>query len=124
MVMLFALTLLYFSGRAVQALPLLAADQSTPPSEQLPQGRTTMGIVWSCLATVIACVWVSVHPNVPGPNEGICAIAFRRLKIGVLALVTPELVTSWAIRQRLVAGNLAKKYNSGVLVSRTFTVTC
>jgi hypothetical protein len=76
------------------------------------------------LVTVIACVWVSIHPNVPGPSETAYATAFRRLKIGALALVTPELVTTWAIRQRLVAHNLAKKYKSGELVSDKSKATC
>jgi hypothetical protein len=122
--MLFALSLLHFSGRATQALPLPAADQCPLPAEHAQYTRTTIGIVWSCLVTVIACVWVSIHPNVPGPNETAYAVAFRRLKIGALALVTPELVTTWAIRQRLVAHNLAKKYKSGELVSDKSKATC
>lgn len=114
--MLITLILLCFSGAGVKALHLLSAD----PAEQPQYSRTAVDIVWSCFATVISCVWVSIHPNVPGPNESASAIAFRRLKICVLALVTPELVTAWAIRQRVVAQNVAKKYRYCVLVPYKF----
>lgn len=33
------------------------------------QSRTVWGIIWSCLVTVFARAWVSIHPNVPRPRR-------------------------------------------------------
>ncbi len=37
-------------------------------NEVLPK-RTLVGIIWSCILTVIICAWTSVHPNVPPQTQ-------------------------------------------------------
>ncbi|SJL08989.1 uncharacterized protein ARMOST_12365 [Armillaria ostoyae] len=88
-------------------------------SSGLPAGskepRTELSIIWSCLATIFASTWLAVHPNVPGLNltkEGsvwgifdrptiMCSL--ERVKLMLIAILAPEAMVGWAIRQFLVA---------------------
>ncbi|KAF9457843.1 hypothetical protein BDZ94DRAFT_1313790 [Collybia nuda] len=72
--------------------------------------RTLWEIIWSCIATLIACTWVSVHPNVPDPDHGSWWLAFHRLNLMLLSIIAPEIVVLWALRQRMVASQLRKEY--------------
>ncbi|KAJ7364190.1 hypothetical protein DFH08DRAFT_910459 [Mycena albidolilacea] len=56
-------------------------------------------IVWGCLATIFACTWVSVHPNVPPPRRSWLALLWRRLKMMLIAVLAPELIVAFAARQ-------------------------
>ncbi|KDQ49518.1 hypothetical protein JAAARDRAFT_42852 [Jaapia argillacea MUCL 33604] len=71
-----------------------------------------VGIISSSLTTVFSCTWVATHPNVPGPKETSFEITLRRIRIMVMALITPELVIVWAMRQWFVAGRIARKYKA------------
>ncbi|KAK7440612.1 hypothetical protein VKT23_016960 [Stygiomarasmius scandens] len=59
---------------------------------------------------MFACTWVSIHPNIPGLDEGRPTKFLRRLGITIVALLAPELVVIWALRQWLVSRRLAKEY--------------
>ncbi|KAG0702520.1 hypothetical protein DFH29DRAFT_851407 [Suillus ampliporus] len=61
--------------------------------------RSLWSIIWSCAATLFACTWTAIHPNIPGMNEGKFAIISRRLSIMIIALIAPELMITWAVRQ-------------------------
>ncbi|KAK0243485.1 hypothetical protein EDD85DRAFT_329018 [Armillaria nabsnona] len=69
--------------------------------------RTVLSILWSSLATIFACIWVSVHPNVPGPKmekKGWLYLnVLRRAELMVLTVFAPEIITIWALRQHSVA---------------------
>ncbi|KAK0440047.1 uncharacterized protein EV420DRAFT_1227964, partial [Desarmillaria tabescens] len=67
--------------------------------------HTLSSIVWSCLATVFACTWLAVHPNVPRRNITNRAIFFaiERMKIVAIALLAPEVIVAWAAEQFIVA---------------------
>ncbi|KZP17231.1 hypothetical protein FIBSPDRAFT_865211 [Athelia psychrophila] len=88
--------------------------------------RTLGQIVVSCLATILACAWLAVHRNIPAPevkrprhgtffvrsakwawhtilNQREPAIVF------VVALLAPEWILAWAVRQALCARALCKK---------------
>ncbi|KAF7370001.1 hypothetical protein MSAN_00630100 [Mycena sanguinolenta] len=41
------------------------ARATTDSYDDINNSRTIFSIVWGCLATIFACTWVSVHPNVP-----------------------------------------------------------
>jgi hypothetical protein len=75
--------------------------------------------VWSCLVTILLCTWVSVHPNIPGPDEEWPKITLRRVGIMLAALIAPELVIAWAMRQRLLAHELADKNKGESVESET-----
>ena len=128
--MLFLLTLVYlFHGFQSQAAPLtsLLAESSTVistlaciyPGDQ----RTMWDIFWSCLATIFSCSWVSVHPNIPGPNESSWRILLRRLELMFWAVFSPEMIITWALRQWLGARHIEKLYKGELLKSNTFNLT-
>jgi len=51
-----------------------------------------------------------MHPNIPSPDERWPRLAWRRAGLMLLALLVPEAVIGWALRQRLAAAELAKKH--------------
>ncbi|KAK0193181.1 hypothetical protein F5146DRAFT_1180743, partial [Armillaria mellea] len=68
--------------------------------------RTLQGIVWSCVVTIFACTWISVHPNVPGRSitrKGWFSGALVRARVMGIAILTPEVVVAWAVLQFRVA---------------------
>ncbi|KAG1880127.1 hypothetical protein F4604DRAFT_1579029 [Suillus subluteus] len=79
--------------------PTLDVTDSSSSSDT----RTLWDIIWSCVATLFACTWTAIHPNIPGMKEGRMTIFFRRLYIMVLALIAPELIVTWATIQFLSA---------------------
>ena len=83
--------------------------------------RTIWNIIWSCLATIFSCTWVTVHPNVPCLKKWeanswiqrciwnpLLSFAEYCLLLLVCALLVPEYVLAWSIRQYLVAQKIAK----------------
>ena len=84
--------------------------------------RTIWNIVWSCLVTIFSCTWVAVHPNVPclkkweanGWIESciwnpLLSFVEHRLPLFICALLVPKYVLAWAIKQFLVAQDIAKQ---------------
>ncbi|KAF7300770.1 hypothetical protein MKEN_01302200 [Mycena kentingensis (nom. inval.)] len=78
--------------------------------------RQLSDIIWSCIVTTFACVWVSVHPNVPPPApheprgtaslwaklrwtllESHWGATWARLKLMLVALLAPELIFGFAM---------------------------
>ena len=108
--MFFALVFLYSTSIGVRALPILAVEPSNTAStcDNLYHCRTIWNILWTCLVTISACTWVTVHPNVPAREDGRFTVTFRRVKVVLLALIMPELIVLWAIRQWLVARRIAR----------------
>ncbi|KAG6908175.1 hypothetical protein DXG01_005828 [Tephrocybe rancida] len=117
--MLLLLTIIYCIRQGSNALPLdldnLFTSRADPISLTSPspgEQRSLLDIIWSCLATTIACAWVTAHPNVPEPNEEWWWVTWTRIKAMFWALVAPELVFAWSCRQYLDARNHSKKYKS------------
>jgi hypothetical protein len=113
--MLLLLTLVYlFHGFQTQAAPLtsffLAESAETTGCVCPADQRSIWDILWSSLATIFACSWVSVHPNIPAPNEAWWRILLRRLGLMFWAVVGPELLISWAFRQWSGARRLERLY--------------
>ena len=113
--------LFHWHGFQTHAVPLtsLAAELSSNTTSTLLNtpacicpaiDRSIWDILWSSLATIIACSWVSIHPNIPGPNESRWRIFLRRLELMFWAVVGPEMIISWAFRQWLGARCLEKLY--------------
>jgi hypothetical protein len=112
--MLLAFTVYYLAGQSVQALPISESviDPRSLPNrcDDLNECRTIWDIIWSCLATIFACTWIALHLNIPGPKEKWYTIALRKAGVMLLAIIAPEIVVMWAMRQWLVAHRIAKKY--------------
>ncbi|KAG1848067.1 hypothetical protein DFJ58DRAFT_796744 [Suillus subalutaceus] len=65
--------------------------------------RTLYSIISSCILTLFACTWTSIHLNISchSPRAGII----------LAALVAPKLVILWAMRQIFHAGKFVNKFN-------------
>ena len=64
--------------------------------------RTLVDIIRSCLLTVFACTWSTLHPNVP-------ALFWYKVKLWIVTLMMPELLLLWAAKQFFAAQHLAKE---------------
>lgn len=84
--------------------------------------RTTWDIVLICFATIFACSWIAIHPNISYPVNKQRMTAWKRylydlriflvdiVPLLILVLVFPEFMLAHAIRQRLVADSFAKRH--------------
>lgn len=68
-----------------------------------PSGRGTWNILYSCIFTLVLCVWTSVHLNVPGFEDGPWINIRRKVKWVVVALLAPEYVVFTAFQQWFAA---------------------
>jgi hypothetical protein len=73
-----------------------------------PHTRTLWQLVYSCAATILACIWVSIHPNVPGRRDSGWEKLKGRLALMLIALIAPEVIVLFAMRQRRVAIKLCE----------------
>ena len=115
-------------GASIDAGPIPSFDNRSSPANHctdLDHCRTLLSIVWSCFATIFACTWASIHPNVPCPKKReadswiqkciwnpLLSFAEHRLPLFICALFVPEYVLAWAIRQFLRARYIAKENKS------------
>lgn len=76
--------------------------------------RGVNDIIISCFATIFACTWSAVHPNIPAPTDCWWTCFKRQVVTMIYALLAPEAVTAWALRQRLAARKIADEYNQEV----------
>lgn len=114
--MLLVVALSYLARYGVDALPISASVGTTvadalktcPGSQQC---RTVWDIVWSSLVVVFSCIWVSLHPNIPSPDYTKFAIIKRRAGLMLLALVAPELIALWAVRQYIAAKHIGRTFS-------------
>ncbi|KAJ7321522.1 hypothetical protein DFH08DRAFT_753626, partial [Mycena albidolilacea] len=127
------LLLVYYIGQATFAgsrpidsddafPPSVAAHASESSCPNAENCRTTWNIVQSCLVTIFSCTWVAVHPNIPRPvstremslvqrlRHSLWAFLSNRMLLFVIALLVPEYILAWAIRQRLRAKKIAQEH--------------
>ncbi|EIW76516.1 hypothetical protein CONPUDRAFT_64356 [Coniophora puteana RWD-64-598 SS2] len=71
--------------------------------------RSLWSIISTCLLTIFACVYTSIHPNVPSPYDGPLAILRRTAGIMLATVLAPELMVIWAARQFLTARRFTQK---------------
>ncbi|KAF5308979.1 hypothetical protein D9758_018413 [Tetrapyrgos nigripes] len=88
--------------------------------------RTTEEIIYSCIAVVFICTWVAIHPNIPRkfdfrdgkeivrnseyPSVHSAVVTLQNILFMLLALIVPELIIMWAMRQWFAARKIAEKY--------------
>lgn len=93
-------------------LPLLHRSYIPSCSTTAFDQRSKPEIIWECLATLFACSWVAVHPNVPPPGSKWYKAALIRMELLIWTFLAPECIIYWAVRQWFGARKLAKIYNS------------
>lgn len=94
--------------------PLVAGSpgQSATSIESQESRHTLEQIIWSCFATIFACMWIAVHPSVPNKLTSSRWPPLKRCAIMMAsAIVTPEFMVLWAIREKLIAVKIIKEYN-------------
>jgi hypothetical protein len=108
---------------STRALPAAAVDESTTSSacKDIDNCRTLLGIIWSCITTIFLCTWVAIHPNIPAPvnirrmgfwRKCVHKISYlfgNKVLMLICALLIPEYVLAWAIRQHLMARKIVKE---------------
>ncbi|KAF9566516.1 hypothetical protein CPC08DRAFT_99773 [Agrocybe pediades] len=94
------------------ALPDAVFSSSFPrdvdPTTPCPRQR--IQIIWTCIATILAASWVSVHPNIPNPKEPAILKTLRRIEMMIWAIITPELIIFWAMRQWHSARSMEREF--------------
>ncbi|KAF7370037.1 hypothetical protein MSAN_00633700 [Mycena sanguinolenta] len=109
--MLFILIVVHLLSRDSIAAPLQHPPDAraiTDSCEDISNYRTLFSIIWGCLATIFACTWVSVHPNVPPPNQSRLQLFWRRLKMMLIGIIAPEIMVGFAARQFFASRWLSK----------------
>jgi hypothetical protein len=84
--------------------------------------RSIWSIFWSCLSTIFLCTWVAVHPNIAFRPEKANAgwrerwiwdplrhFWLYKLPLFVWALLVPEFILLWSVRQFVAAGRIREK---------------
>jgi hypothetical protein len=108
---------------SVQAQLVPVINESSPPSSCKDCGdcRTLLSIIWSCITTILLCTWVAIHPNVPEPVDTrdmgfwrkrahqLSCFFNDKMVMFICALLVPEYILAWAIRQFLMARKIAKE---------------
>ncbi|KAJ7700322.1 hypothetical protein B0H17DRAFT_907298, partial [Mycena rosella] len=119
--MLFLLLLTHLVSQRSNASPAYTLDSRAAPDscDDINNCRRLFDIVWGCLTTIFACTWVSVHPNVPPPNQTFLSLLWRRLQMMLVAVIAPELMVCFAARQFLTA-RWFSKIEFGVSITHGF----
>ncbi|KAF5309410.1 hypothetical protein D9619_012372 [Psilocybe cf. subviscida] len=61
--------------------------------------------------TIFLCVWTSIHPNISGADDSGWQYVKRQLMTMIYAVIAPEVVAMWALRQYFAAQKIAEMYN-------------
>ncbi|KAJ7151317.1 hypothetical protein C8R43DRAFT_886872 [Mycena crocata] len=109
LLLLFLVHAFYTNGRPISG-PHLESRAPAESCDDINDCRKLFDIFWSCLVTVFACTWVSVHPNLPPPNLKWHARLWRRLKLMLIAIIAPELMVGFAARQFFASRSYAKDF--------------
>lgn len=80
-----------------------------------PQGRGTVGLVWSCVITFGICVWTTVHPNILPLGSTSKTRRVYKLILMFLAAFVPEIIMMCSYSEWRKAGKIhrswCKKFN-------------
>lgn len=108
------------SLRGVLSSPTAAADEHTFSLRDSETGshlgqRGVNDLIISCFAVIFACTWTAIHPNIPAVTDCWWTRFKRQMTTMGCALIAPELVTIWALRQHTAAREIVTEYNREIL---------
>jgi hypothetical protein len=83
---------------------------TAPPWVSSASFRGTTGILWSCLVTLVACIFTAIHLNIPTETSTLRRL-LQKLKWVLIALVAPEIVLYCASSQFSEARTLIQELN-------------
>jgi hypothetical protein len=113
LILLYAITQSAFG----ETLPISSIERR----EDVSQTRTVWDIIRTCLSTIFLCTWGSLHPNISSTQDEpdmsrrdklrkwLVDLLTYKLPLFVWALLVPEYILAWAIRQYITAGEIQKK---------------
>ncbi|KAI5839462.1 hypothetical protein DFP73DRAFT_206530 [Morchella snyderi] len=78
-----------------------------------PSGRGTVGILVSCTATYIFCVWTSLHPNILQGKGGLRRACYK-VVLMMIAILVPEAIMLCAVGELSQAWKLKKAWENEV----------
>ncbi|KAJ6449564.1 hypothetical protein C8R45DRAFT_1044719 [Mycena sanguinolenta] len=110
LLILVAIHLLSQDGIAVPLSHPPDVRATTDSCNDINSCRTLFSVVWGCLATIFACTWVSVHPNVPPPDQNWLQLFWLRLRMMLVGVIAPEVMVGFAARQFYGSRLLKKKF--------------
>ena len=76
-----------------------------------PNGRGTMGIIWSCALTTFLCCWAVLINNVPEPGSSRFSLFTRKLLLLLVCAAAPEVILQVAMGQWSSARNSVKLFH-------------
>ncbi|KAF8655496.1 hypothetical protein AX16_003026 [Volvariella volvacea WC 439] len=75
-----------------------------------PKFRSMWKLVIDCAEIIGIYTYLAIHPNLPDREASKVKRIWERIKTTLYALLAPEAVLMWAVKQRLVAARIAKQY--------------
>ncbi|KAG2055196.1 hypothetical protein BDR06DRAFT_1020438 [Suillus hirtellus] len=73
--------------------------------------RTLWSIISSSVLTLFACVYSAIHPNIPSPKHSSQLHGlWRQIRMVIMALIAPELIVTWAMRQWFSADQVTRQF--------------
>ncbi|PVG00178.1 hypothetical protein CPB86DRAFT_229568 [Serendipita vermifera] len=116
--------------------PETLSPRATQTCDDINDCRKLIDIIWSCLTTIFACTWLTLHPNIPPPlidDKNLdflqkCFLAVKRflrhrLPPFLVALIAPEWILARAMQQRAIAGEISKQGGPGWTTAHGFFVS-
>ncbi|KAG1809663.1 uncharacterized protein BJ212DRAFT_1279256 [Suillus subaureus] len=103
---------LYLVG-VIRAAPTTnTTNTATSDSFKAPSftTRTIWSIISSSVLTLFACTYSAIHPNIPSLKDSPLRLLRRRLGIMIMALIAPELIITWAMRQLISARHVTRQF--------------
>ncbi|KAG1870354.1 hypothetical protein C8R48DRAFT_549141, partial [Suillus tomentosus] len=86
--------------------------------------RTLWSIISSSVLTLFACVYSAIHPNIPSPKHSSQLHGlWRQIRMVIMALIAPELIVTWAMRQWFSADQVTRQFKELGYPSVHFTWT-
>ncbi|PVF92169.1 hypothetical protein CPB86DRAFT_717954 [Serendipita vermifera] len=105
---------------------------ASPTCTDLTNCRRFTDILWSCLTTLFACTWLSMHPNVPFPHDtrnlpfknlyGTRDFLKYKLPFFLISLIVPEWILSLAVQQWLATRPIMREGGIGWTRTHAFFV--
>ncbi|KAF8644711.1 hypothetical protein AX16_008313 [Volvariella volvacea WC 439] len=69
--------------------------------------RTVFDILYSCLGVIFLCTYIAIHHNIPDQNDLWVKKTIFKVQTMIYAMLAPEVVIMWALRQRIMAAEIA-----------------
>ncbi|GKZ36548.1 hypothetical protein AbraIFM66950_007701 [Aspergillus brasiliensis] len=64
-----------------------------------PNDRGTIDIIWGCCLVLSTALWTVLHLNIPGPDDSIWTVLWRKLRWGTFAILAPDMLVGFSAMQ-------------------------